>query len=49
VKLVKPVPPLVVANVPAKVTGPLVAEAGVSPVAPPEKVETLVATFAEKN
>ena len=37
---VKPVPPLVVANVPANVTAPDVAEDGVKPVVPAENVVT---------
>ena len=35
---VKPVPPLVVANVPARVTAPVVAVEGVKPVDPAEKL-----------
>jgi len=42
VEEVTPVPPLATANVPARVTAPLVAEAGVSPVVPPAKVVTPV-------
>ena len=37
---VDPVPPLAIASVPAKVTAPLVADAGVSPVVPPLNVVT---------
>ena len=36
------VPPLATARVPARVTAPDVAEAGVRPVVPPAKVDTLV-------
>ena len=38
--VVSPVPPLATASVPARVTAPLVAEAGVRPVVPPETVFT---------
>jgi hypothetical protein len=37
---VKPVPPLVVANVPARVTAPVVAVFGVKPVVPAENEST---------
>jgi hypothetical protein len=37
-----PVPPLATARVPARVTAPDVAEAGVRPVVPPAKVDTLI-------
>ena len=40
VKAVRPVPPLVVANVPANVIAPPVAELGVNPVVPPLKLVT---------
>jgi hypothetical protein len=40
VELVTPVPPFSTPNVPASVTAPLVAVAGVNPVVPPEKVDT---------
>ena len=45
---VKPVPPLVVANVPAKVTAPVVAVFGVKPVVPALNEDTLTVdvTFA---
>ena len=42
VPVVTPVPPLATANVPPRVIAPLVADAGVNPVVPPEKVETPV-------
>ena len=35
-----PVPPFVIFSVPPRVTAPLVAELGVKPVVPPEKVNT---------
>ena len=38
--VLNPVPPLATAKVPAKVTAPVVAEAGVNPVVPPEIVVT---------
>ena len=40
VSVVSPVPPLVTANVPAKVIAPEVAELGVKPVVPAENVNT---------
>jgi hypothetical protein len=42
VAVVTPVPPLARANVPPRVIAPLVADDGVNPVVPPEKVETPV-------
>ena len=42
VKAVNPVPPLVVANVPATVTTPVVVVEGVNPVLPNEIDDTLV-------
>ena len=42
VKAVAPVPPFLTASVPARVTTPVVAEAGVNPVVPAEKLRTPV-------